>query len=164
MIQRLGESGRKYVFTKIVSDCKAKTLLPIITGKVDIQSTVNADSWKSYDGLVALGYKKLFRVNHSKNEIAFKGEDGATVTVNGIESFWSFTRRRLANFNGYMNNLYLHLKEYEWRWCHSPPDKTMSKADTEKYVLDLEQDLWHIFNQHLKLLRIIRLHEKQILN
>jgi hypothetical protein len=29
----------------------------------------------------------LFRVNHGKKEFTLKGEDDATVTVNGIESF-----------------------------------------------------------------------------
>jgi len=46
----------------------------------------------------------------------------------GIESFWSFTKRRLARFNGTKKNLHLHLnllgdvpsparqRECEWRW------------------------------------------------
>jgi hypothetical protein len=41
----------------------------------------------------------LFRVNCGKKEFTLKGEDDTTVTVNGIESFWSFTKRRLAKFN-----------------------------------------------------------------
>ena len=39
-----------------------------------------------------------------------------TVHINGIESFWSFTKRRLAKFNGTRANFELHLKECEWRW------------------------------------------------
>lgn len=62
IIQRQDETGKKYVFTEVVTDCKAKTLLPIFQKKVDLKATVNADSWKSYDGLVALGYDKLFTV------------------------------------------------------------------------------------------------------
>ena len=155
MIQRSDSNGNKYVFTRIVPDCSAKSLLPIITGKVDLKATANFDSWRTYDGLVALGYDKLFRVNHSKNEFAFKGEDGATVTVNGIESFWSYARRRMNKFNCYMANLDLHLKECEWRWNHSPPERSQSKQQSKKYLLDLQQDLWHIFNNYLKLLRRI---------
>lgn len=153
MIQRQDENGKKYVFTQIVPNCKAETLLPVIQRKVEFKATVNADSWKSYDGLVAIGYDKLFRVNHGKNEFVFEGEDGAIVTVNGIESFWSFTKRRLAKFNGYMNNLNLHLKECEWRWTHSPPEKSQSKQDTKKYLFDLETDLWYILKYHLKFLK-----------
>ncbi len=36
--------------------------------------------------------------------------------MDGIESFWSFTKRRLAKFNGVKVNFALHLKECEWRW------------------------------------------------
>jgi transposase len=104
------------VYTELIPDCKKKTLIPIIQGKVDVSCIVNADGWKAYDGLVDVGYDKVFRVNHSKNQFALKGSDGATVTVNGIESFWSFTKRRLSKFNGYSVNFDLHLKECEWRW------------------------------------------------
>lgn len=92
--------GRAVVFTEIIPDVKSKTLLPIIQGKVDIRSIIYSDGWRAYDGLVALGYDKHYRVNHGRNEFALKGEDGAIITVNGIESFWSFTKRRLAKFNG----------------------------------------------------------------
>jgi hypothetical protein len=37
--------------------------------------------------------------------------------INGIESFWSFTKRRLRRFNGMAKHMFaLHLKECEWRW------------------------------------------------
>jgi transposase len=62
--------------------------------------------------LVDVGYDKHFRVNHSKNEFALDGD----VHINGIESFWSFTKRRLKKFNGVKVNFELHLKECEWRW------------------------------------------------
>jgi transposase len=114
--------GREIVYTEIVPDCKKKTLQAIIKGKVDISSTITTDGWRGYDGLVDTGYNKHFRVNHSKNEFALKGTDGATVTVNGIESFWSFTKRRLAKFNGYTKYFELHLKECEWRWGKSTPE------------------------------------------
>ena len=108
--------GREVVYTEIVPDCKKKTLQAIIKGKVDLASTIHTDGWRGYDGLVDVGYNKHFRVNHSKDEFALKGEDGATITVNGIESFWSFTKRRLAKFNGSKKYFQLHLKECEWRW------------------------------------------------
>jgi transposase len=158
IVQRQDENGKKYVFTRIVPNCSSKTLLPIIKGKVDFKATVNADSWKTYDSLVALGYNKLYRVNHSKDQFAFKGEDGATITVNGMESFWSYTRRRINKFNCYMKNLDLHLKESEWRWCHSPPDKNQSKQTTQAYLLDLEKDLTLAFNNYLNLEKRILKH------
>ena len=155
IIQRFDENNKKLVFTQIVDDCKKDTLIPIIQGKVELTATINADSWKSYDALVSVGYDKLFRVNHGKNEFALKGEDGATITVNGMESFWSFSKRRLNKFNGYKANFDFHLKECEWRWNHSPPEKTQSKKDLEKYVFDLETDLLHIIKIYIKYLKSI---------
>ena len=37
--------------------------------------------------------------------------------INGIESFWSFCKRRLAKFNGLTDDKFiLHLKECEFRF------------------------------------------------
>ena len=36
--------------------------------------------------------------------------------INGIEAYWSYTKRRIAKFNGVRENFELHLKECEWRW------------------------------------------------
>lgn len=100
------------VYTEIVPDCKQKTLRPIILGRVDPQSIVATDRWRGYDGLVDVGYDKHIRVNHSKTFVNGKTK----AHINGIESFWSFTKRRLAKFNGSKVNFNLHLKECEWRW------------------------------------------------
>jgi len=79
--------------------------LQIIQGKILEGSTINTDGWKAYDGLVLNGYIH-HRVFHSKNEFA-RGKNH----VNGIESFWSFTKRRLAKFNGLTDdNLFFILK------------------------------------------------------
>jgi transposase-like protein len=56
------------VYTEIVPDVKAATLQAVIRGKVDIDSIVHTDGWRSYDGLVDIGYDKHFRVHHGKNE------------------------------------------------------------------------------------------------
>ena len=37
-------------------------------------------------------------------------------TLMVLKAFWSFTKRRLAKFNGVTKNFDLHLKECEWRW------------------------------------------------
>jgi len=101
------------VYTKIVKNCEKKALMPIIKGKVLEESTIYSDGWKSYDGLVLNGYKH-YRIYHSKNEFA-RGKNH----INGIESFWSYTKRRMTKFNGiYKNRFELHLKESEWRWNH----------------------------------------------
>ncbi len=106
----LERNGR--VYTEIVPDCKKKTLQRIILGKISKNTVIYSDGWRGYSGLVDVGYDKHFRVNHSKNE--FSKKNGTH--INGIESFWSFCKRRLAKFNGYKKNFELHLKECEWRW------------------------------------------------
>lgn len=103
------------VYTQIIPDCKLRTLRQIITGKVSLESTIYSDSWKGYNGLVDVGYNKHFRIKHKQDE--FSNKKG--VHINGIESFWSFTKRRLTKFNGTKKNFHLHLKECEWRWNKS---------------------------------------------
>ena len=99
------------VFIEVVTHCSKEQLMPIIQGKVLEGSTIHTDGWKSYDGLVLNGYNH-YRVHHCDNEFA-RGK----CHINGIESFWSFTKRRLAKFNGLSDNtLYLHLKESEFRF------------------------------------------------
>lgn len=99
------------VYTKIVADCTREELMPIIKGKVLEGSTVYTDGWKSYDGLILYGYKHK-RIFHHKNEFARKRNH-----VNGIESFWSYAKRRLRKFNGVPKDKFLlYLKESEWRF------------------------------------------------
>jgi len=41
------------------------------------------------------------------------------ISTNGIESFWSYAKRRLQKFNGIsVITFYLHLKETEFRFNH----------------------------------------------
>ena len=110
------------VYTEIIPNCKGRVLKAIITGKIDLGSTIYSDSWSGYRGLVAVGYDKHFRINHKKDE--FSNKKG--VHINGIESFWSFTKRRLTKFNGVKKNFPFHLKECEWRW-----DKSDKQLESE---------------------------------
>ena len=99
------------VFVTVVPDCSKESLMPIIQGK--ILEAVHSDGWKAYDGLILNGYDH-YRVFHSANEFA-RGKSH----VNGIESFWSFAKRRLAKFNGlHSDSFILHLKESEFRFNH----------------------------------------------
>jgi transposase len=101
------------VFTEIVENCSKQALLPIIKGQVLSKATVYTDGWKSYDGLVLGGYKH-HRIHHHQNQFA-RGKNH----VNGIESFWSFTKLRLAKLRGIRAEYFIiHLKESEWRWNH----------------------------------------------
>jgi len=114
------------VYTEIVPNCKKDTLQPIIRGKVHPSTVIYSDGWRGYDGLVDVGYNKHFRVNHGKNEFS----KGRGIHINGIENFWSFTKRRLSKFNGVKRYFDLHLKECEWRYAREPEE--------------LEEELWEV--------------------
>jgi transposase len=102
------------VYTEIVTNCRKATLQAIIRGRVSIDAVIHSDGWRGYDGLVDVGYSKHYRVNHGNNEFANDQSH-----INGIESFWSYAKRRLQKFNGVPGEtFYLHLKECEWRFNH----------------------------------------------
>jgi len=124
----LKRNGR--VYTEIVPNCTSEVLNAIIRGKIDTSTTIYSDGWRSYDGLVDVGYDKHFRVNHGDNEFS----KGGGIHINGIENFWSFTKRRLAKFNGVRKNFDLHLKECEWRYGRS--------------YQKLEKELWNIIKNY----------------
>ena len=99
------------VYVEVVENCSKASLMPIIKGKVLEGATIYTDGWKAYDGLILNGYDH-YRIFHHENEFA-RGKNH----VNGIESFWSFAKRRMAKFNGLVNEYFiLHLKETEFRF------------------------------------------------
>jgi len=117
------------VHVEVVKNCSRKALMPVIQGKILEGSTVYTDGWKAYDSLVLNGYDH-YRVYHSRDEFA-RGKNH----VNGIESFWSFCKRRLAKFNGiHGKHFLLHLKECELRWNHRKDN--------------LEPIIWKIFKRY----------------
>lgn len=126
----LKRNGR--VYTEVIPNCTGAVLQAIIEGKVDKSATIYSDKWRSYDGLVDVGYDKHFRVNHGDNEFS----KGGGIHINGIENFWSFTKRRFAKFNGVKKNFELHLKESEWRYG--------------KHYDILKVELWRIYKWYLK--------------
>lgn len=105
------------VFVTVVPKCSKDELMPIIQGKILEGSIIHTDGWKAYDGLILNGYSH-HRVYHHKNEFA-RGKSH----VNGIESFWSFAKRRMSKFNGLSANKFvLHLKESECRFNNRKKD------------------------------------------
>ena len=101
-----------YVYIEIVPNCSRATLYAILKGKVDALSTINTDGFRTYDGIVDLGYQKHYRVNHSTDEFAVGSNH-----INGIEGFWGFAKVRLVKFRGMRNfTFYLHLKECDFRF------------------------------------------------
>lgn len=109
------------VYTEVVEDCTKATILAVIRGKVDLRSVVHSDGFKSYDGLVDMGYKKHLRVDHARNEFSSRSVRGNH--INGIEGFWGYAKTRMARFRGmHPSTFYLHLKECEFRFNHRRQD------------------------------------------
>ena len=103
-----------YVYTQIIKSAEKQAVMPIIRRVVASGSDIYSDGWKSYDALAVYGYNHK-KVKHTENE--FAREDGTH--INGVESYWSWTKRRLAQFNGISKRQFgKHLLESEWRFNH----------------------------------------------
>ena len=110
----LERGGR--VHCQIVKNCSKTTLLAIIEGRVELSAEVVTDGFRSYDGLVEAGFKRHHRINkYWDREHPVFSENG--VHINGIESFWSYAKRRHAKFNGLRRSAFgTFLKETEFRF------------------------------------------------
>ena len=88
--------------------------MPIIRNVVASGSDIFSDGWKSYDALAVYGYNHK-KVKHHQNEFV-KDE---TTHINGVESYWSWVKRRLNKFNGIQKEQFpQHMLESEWRFNH----------------------------------------------
>ena len=77
------------VYTKVIADAKAQTLLPIIWDRVVPDSIVYTDYYRSYNALDVSEFKH-YRINHSK---LFADTHNH---INGIENFWNQAKRHFA--------------------------------------------------------------------
>ena len=99
------------VYTAIVLNAQASTLIPIIREKVMPDSIVYTDSFQVYDVLDVSEFHHR-RVNHSQVFVSKRGHH-----INGIENFWSQAKRHLRRFNGIpKDSFYWFLKECDWRF------------------------------------------------
>ena len=112
------------VFTVVIPDAKADTLLPIIRQQVKPDSLVYTDAFKSYNALDVSEFKHQ-RINHG--ELFAKQRNH----INGIENFWNQAKRHLRRFNGIpREHFHLYLKECEWRFNNN---------DTKRQLIQLNQ-------------------------
>ncbi len=98
------------VYTAIIPNAKTETLLPIIEQKVQPDSIVYTDTFRSYNALDISEFHHM-RINHSEL-FADQGNH-----INGIENFWNQAKRHMRKFNGIKpDHFYWFLKECEWRF------------------------------------------------
>lgn len=80
------------VFALPVDNTRSDTLIPIIAYKVQPDSIVYTDSYRSYDVLDITDFHH-YRINHSK---LFADKQNH---INGIENFWNQAKRHLRKYN-----------------------------------------------------------------
>lgn len=101
------------VFTSIIPNVERKTVLPIIRRVVNSGADIFTDGWRSYDALAVYGYNHK-KVKHSEDEFV-----NGDAHINGVESFWSWAKRRAIKFNGIPRHRFsIFLLETEWRFNH----------------------------------------------
>jgi len=110
MLKRHGK-----VYTVVVENTKATTLMPVITNKIKPDSVVYTDTYRSYDALDVTEFHH-HRINHSE---AFADKKNH---INGIENFWNQAKRVLRKYNGIdKKNFPLFLKECKFRFNYGTP-------------------------------------------
>ncbi len=98
------------VYTVIVQDVSAGTLMNEIKNKAKKGSVFYTDGFKSYVDLKQYGKHNIIR--HDKDKFA----DGKN-HINGIEGFWSFAKERFHKYHGIDKQNYpFYLKEMEFRF------------------------------------------------
>ncbi len=103
------------VYTKVVSDTKTSTLMPIIADKIAPDSVVYTDCYRSYNALDVSGFYHE-RINHSRLFATGKNH------INGVENFWNQAKRVLRKYNGIdLKTFPLFLKECEFRFNYGSP-------------------------------------------
>ena len=101
------------VYIKPVVDVTKDTLQKIIKNKVNIETRIYSDTWKSYNGLEE-DFRDHKVVDHGNQEYK-RGK----ATINGIEGFWGYAKERLLKHHGVSPENFLnYLKEKEYRFNH----------------------------------------------
>ncbi len=98
------------VYPQIIENTRTDTLMPIIRSKIEPDSIVSTDSYRSYNALDISEFKHD-RINHSA--VFAEGRN----PINGIENFWNQAKRVLRKYNGIpAKHFYWFLKESECRF------------------------------------------------
>jgi len=90
------------VYTKVMSDTKASSIMPIILSKVAKNSHVMSDEWGAYSS-TSKNYKHDI-VYHCRGEYS-----NGNVTTNHVENFWSVFKRTIKGSYIHVSPKYLQL-------------------------------------------------------
>ena len=103
---------RGKVYTVIVPNASASTLMNEIKNKTSKGSVFYTDGWRSYASLEQYGKHNI--IKHHEDQFA-SGRNH----INGIEGFWSYAKERFHKYHGINKTNYpFYLKEMEFRFNH----------------------------------------------
>ena len=112
------------VYTTMIPDTRSQTLVGIIRDRIQPDSVVYTDSYRSYDVLDVSEFRHE-RINHQHAYV-----DRAN-HINGIENFWNQAKRHLRSYNGISKaHFHLFLKECEWRFNYRPASNLLDVLTT----------------------------------
>ena len=107
----LEREGR--VYTKVVENVTAETLMQHIAARTRKGSVYYTDAFRGYQSLKRYG--KHHVVNHQKQLVDKRTKNH----INGIEGFWSVAKHILYNYRGVSKYHFpMYLKEIEYRYNH----------------------------------------------
>jgi len=99
------------IYTNIVENVSAETLMNEIKNKTNKGSVFYTDGWKSYASLEQYGKHNI--IDHDKKLVENHNH------INGIEGFWSFAKERFHKYHGISKTNYpFYIKEMEFRFNH----------------------------------------------
>lgn len=100
------------IYTNIVENVSAETLMSEIENKTLKGSVFYTDGWKSYASLHQFGKHNI--IDHDKELVDINHNH-----INGIEGFWSFAKERFHKYHGIDKENYpFYVKEMEFRFNH----------------------------------------------
>ena len=108
MVGILKRGGK--VYTQMIDNTRPDTRMPIIRSKIEPDSIVYTDSYRSSNALDISEFKH-YRINHSAGFAEGRNH------INGNEHFWNQAKRGLRKYNGIpAKHFYWFLKESEFRF------------------------------------------------
>ena len=112
------------VTTQVVTDVKAKTLVPLIVDSVASGATIYTDDMPSYQSLSKIGY------NHKTIKHMAKVFIDGDIHTGTIDGFWSLVKRGITGVYHSVSPKYLqhYVDEYAFRYNHRKDEKAMFKT------------------------------------
>ena len=118
----LKRGGR--VYTKVIPDTKAKTLMGIMQARIIPDSIVYTNTYRSYNVLVVSALKH-YRINHSRRVVK------KHTYMNGIENFWNQAKRPMRKFNG--------IPRQHFQLCFKECKGRFNTTDSQRQFAQLKQ-------------------------